>query len=231
MPKVRVIQATKGTLANKLPVAAYCRVSSNSEDQRHSFVAQVREYTARIAENDKWELAGIYADKGITGTSAQKRPEFQRLIEDCRQGKVKRILTKSISRFARNTQECLEYVRELKMLGVSVYFEKEGLDTADIAGELLISVFGSLAQEESSSIGSNMRKSYEYRMQSGKFIGNIAPYGYRWNNRSLEIYEPEAEIVRWIFNSYLNGIGRAQIARELNQRENSRNMWYITTIQ
>lgn len=231
MPKVRVIQATKGTLANKLPVAAYCRVSSNSEDQRHSFVAQVREYTARIAENDKWELAGIYADKGITGTSAQKRPEFQRLIEDCRQGKVKRILTKSISRFARNTQECLEYVRELKMLGVSVYFEKEGLDTADIAGELLISVFGSLAQEESSSIGSNMRKSYEYRMQSGKFIGNIAPYGYRWNNRSLEIYEPEAEIVRWIFNSYLNGIGRAQIARELNQRENSRNMWYVTTIQ
>ena len=103
MPKVRVIQATKGSLANRLPVAAYCRVSSNSEDQRHSFVAQVREYTARIAENDKWELAGIYADKGITGTNARKRPEFQRLIEDCRQGKVKRILTKSISRFARNT--------------------------------------------------------------------------------------------------------------------------------
>lgn len=231
MPKVRVIQATKGTLADKLPVAAYCRVSSNSEDQRHSFVAQVKEYTARIAENDKWELAGIYADKGITGTSAQKRPEFQRLIEDCRQGKVKRILTKSISRFARNTQECLEYVRELKMLGVSVYFEKEGLDTADIAGELLISVFGSLAQEESTSIGGNMRKSYEYRMQSGKFIGNIAPYGYRWRDRSLEIYEPEAEVVRWIFNSYLNGIGRAQIAHELNRQESNRNTWYVTTIQ
>ncbi len=231
MPKVRVIQATKGTLADKLPVAAYCRVSSNSEDQRHSFVAQVKEYTARIAENDRWELAGIYADKGITGTSALKRPEFLRLIEDCRQGKVKRILTKSISRFARNTQECLEYVRELKMLGVSVYFEKEGLDTADIAGELLISVFGSLAQEESTSIGGNMRKSYEYRMKSGKFIGNIAPYGYRWKDRSLEIYEPEAEIVRWIFDSYLNGAGRAQIAHELNQRENSRTVWYVTTIQ
>lgn len=218
MPKVRVIQATKGTLSDKLPVAAYCRVSSNSEDQRHSFVAQVKEYTARIAENEKWELAGIYADKGITGTSAQKRPEFQRLIEDCRQGKVKRILTKSISRFARNTQECLEYVRELKILGVSVYFEKEGLDTADIAGELLISVFGSLAQEESTSIGGNMRKSYEYRMKSGKFNTCCAPYGYRLSGTTLEIHESEAAVIRWIFESFLNGKGRYQIVSELNEK-------------
>lgn len=217
MPKVRVIQATKGTLADKLPVAAYCRVSSNSEDQRHSFVAQVKEYTARIAENDKWELAGIYADKGITGTSAQKRPEFQRLIEDCRQGKVKRILTKSISRFARNTQECLEYVRELKILGVSVYFEKEGLDTADIAGELLISVFGSLAQEESASIGGNMRKSYEYRMKSGKFNTCFAGYGFRLSDNGLEIIESEAEVVRWIFSSYINGMGTQAIAAYLSE--------------
>lgn len=216
MPKVRVIQATKGTLADKLPVAAYCRVSSNSEDQRHSFVAQVKEYTARIAENDKWELAGIYADKGITGTSARKRPEFQRLIEDCRQGKVKRILTKSISRFARNTQECLEYVRELKILGVSVYFEKEGLDTADIAGELLISVFGSLAQEESTSIGCNMRLSYKYRMEQGQFVGCCAPFGYFLINGTLVINEPEAAVIRQIFEWYLSGVRRSDILTRLN---------------
>ena len=114
MPKIRVIQATKGALADKMPVAAYCRVSSDSEDQRNSFAAQVKEYTRQIESNEQWALAGIYADKGISGTSAHKRPEFLRLIEDCKQGKVKRILTKSISRFARNTVECLEYVRELK---------------------------------------------------------------------------------------------------------------------
>ena len=233
MPKVRVIQATKGTLADRLPVAAYCRVSSNSEDQHHSFVAQVKEYTTRIAENDKWELAGIYADKGISGTSAAKRPEFQRLIEDCRQGKVKRILTKSISRFARNTQECLEYVRELKMLGVTVYFEKEGLDTADIAGELLISVFGSLAQEESTSIGGNMRVSYNYRMEQGRFVGCCAPFGYFLKNGTLIINEAEAAIVRKVFEWYLSGIRKTDILENLKamqQSEPSRMKWNLSSL-
>ena len=218
MPEIRVIQTTKRPLADKLPVAAYCRVSSNSEDQRHSFVAQVREYTARITENPKWALAGIYADKGITGTSARKRPEFQRLMEDCRQGKVKRILTKSIARFARNTQECLEYVRELKALGVSVWFEKEGLDTGDITGELLVLIFGAMAQEESTSIGGNMRQSYAYRMRHGLFNTCFAPYGFRLSGNNLEIEAEEAKVVRWIFSSFLDGVGAQSIADILTQK-------------
>lgn len=219
MPQVRTIQATKGLLAEKLPVAAYCRVSSDSEDQRNSFVAQVKEYTARIESNAQWTLAGIYADKGITGTSAKKRPEFLRLIEDCRSGKVKRILTKSISRFARNTMECLEYVRELKMLGVSVYFEKENMDTAELSGELLVSIFGSIAQEESASISSNMRWSYERRMKAGEFNTCFAPFGYRIQNGALVIQEDEADIIRWIFQSYVDGMSQSEIARILTEKE------------
>lgn len=213
MSKVQVIQASKGASTERVPVAAYCRVSSKSEDQGHSFAAQVREYTAQIESNPKWMLAGIYADEGISGISARKRPEFQRLIEDCRQGKVKRILTKSISRFARNTQECLEYVRELKLLGVSVCFEKEGLDTRDMAGELLVSVFGSLAQEESISISKNVRMSNQRRMERGEFISGLTPYGYRRTGAQLQIYEPEADIVRWIFRQYLNGVPEKDIVK------------------
>lgn len=230
MPQIRTIQATKGLLADKLPVAAYCRVSSDSEDQRNSFVAQVKEYTARIESNEEWTLAGIYADKGITGTSAKKRPEFLRLMEDCRNGKVKRILTKSISRFARNTMECLEYVRELKMLGVTVYFEKEGMDTGQLSGELLVSIFGSIAQEESASISSNMRWSYERRMKAGEFITNFAPYGYRLENRALCVFEPEAENVRWIFNAFLGGMSRSEIACQMMERDPSKQTWQERTI-
>ena len=215
MPKIKVIQATKGALTDKLPVAAYCRVSSDSEDQRNSFAAQVKEYTRQIESNEQWALAGIYADKGISGTSARKRSEFLRLMEDCRQGKVKRILTKSISRFARNTVECLEYVRELKALGVSVYFEKEGLDTGGLSGELMLTIFGSIAQEESTSISSNMRWSYEKRMKAGKFITNYAPYGYRLNHGKLEIYEPESAHVRWIFKAFLEGMSKIEIASHM----------------
>ncbi len=218
MPKIKVIQATKGALADKMPVAAYCRVSSDSEDQRNSFAAQVKEYTRQIESNEQWALAGIYADKGISGTSARKRSEFLRLMEDCRQGKVKRILTKSISRFARNTVECLEYVRELKALGVSVYFEKEGLDTGGLSGELMLTIFGSIAQEESTSISSNMRWSYEKRMKSGKFNTCFAPFGYRIEDGKLVIYEPETEIVRWIFQSYVNGMSQTEIANTLTAR-------------
>ncbi len=225
MPKIRVIQATKGALADKMPVAAYCRVSSDSEDQRNSFAAQVKEYTRQIESNEQWALAGIYADKGISGTSAHKRPEFLRLIEDCKQGKVKRILTKSISRFARNTVECLEYVRELKALGVSIYFEKEGLDTGGLSGELMLAIFGSIAQEESTSISGNMRWSYEKRMKAGEFIGTVAPYGYRWKDGSLEIYEPEAEIIRWIFESYLNGVGPTEITSRLKSSMAGQRKW------
>ena len=131
---VIVIDATEHPQKVKLRVVAYCRVSSDSDDQLNSFAAQNRYYTTLIASKDNWALVDIYADEGITGTSAQKRADFQRLMADCRRGLIDRVLTKSVSRFARNTKECLEAIRELKALGIGVQFEKEHLDTATMSG-------------------------------------------------------------------------------------------------
>lgn len=233
MPDVIVINARTKRQTDKLPVAAYCRVSSNSDDQRNSFASQVKEYTTQINVNDEWALAGIYADEGISGTSAKKRPEFNRLMDDCRQGKVKRVLVKSISRFARNTLECLEYIRELKMLGVSVYFEKENLDIATLSSEMLIAMLGSMAQEESTSISQNMCWSYEKRMKSGEFITNTAPYGYRLIGGKLVICDEEAETVRRIFREYLNGQSTEMIAQQLNgeRADSNKTVWLPTTIK
>lgn len=235
MPKqVYVINPISGAMQDKLPVAAYCRVSSNSDDQRHSYYAQVKAYTEQIESNPEWTLAGIYADPGITGTSAAKRKEFQRLMKDCRAGKVKRILVKSVSRFARNTKECLEYVRELKMLGVSVYFEDKKIDTATFSSEMMLAMFGSIAQEESVSISNNMRWSYERRMQSGEFNTCFAPFGFRIESGKLVVFQEEAEIVKWIFNSYLNGLSRTRIAELLTEKNIStrgkKDVWTKRTI-
>lgn len=233
MPEIRYIPAVGAPKNAKLPVAAYCRVSTDSDDQLNSLSAQVREYTKQIAANPDWELAGVYADEGITGTSIKKRNEFKRLMRDCEAGKVKRILVKSVSRFARNTTDCLQYLRQLSALGVTVYFEKEGIDTAKMSSEVMLTMSGAFAQEESNSLSTNMRWSYQKRMQAGTFIGNIAPYGYIWKNGTLEIKDDEAEIVRWIFRSYLDGMSRSEIAAKLNSMEHepsNRPVWYKTTV-
>ena len=148
MPEVRVIQPI-AEQAKKQRVAAYARVSSDSADQLNSFATQVEYYTSTIQAADEWEFAGLYADEGVTGTTADKREDFQRLLHDCRAGKIDRILVKSISRFARNTLDCIQTVRELKQLGVAVVFEKEGIDTGSMGSEMLLSILGAAAQEES----------------------------------------------------------------------------------
>ena len=216
--RVITIEATEKPQNAKLRVAAYARVSSASDDQLNSFAAQNRHYSDLISSKDNWRMVDIYADEGITGTSAEKREDFQRLLADCRRGLIDRVLVKSISRFARNTKECLETIRELKSLGIGVYFEKENIDTATMSGEMMTALFASFAQAESESISGNMRWSYQRRMQSGSFITCKAPFGYRLPEGKLEIEESEAEIVRLIFRRFLSGYSTTEIAAEISKR-------------
>ncbi|RAQ30115.1 Transposon Tn3 resolvase [uncultured Ruminococcus sp.] len=218
MPQVKVIQPI-AEQAKKLRVAAYARVSSDSADQLNSFATQVDYYTGYIQSKDEWEFAGLYADEAVSGTTADKRDDFQRLLADCRAGKIDRILVKSISRFARNTIDCLQTVRELKQLGVAVEFEKEGLDTGNMGSEMLLSILGAAAQEESLSISKNLKWSYRRRMKSGDFITCSAPIGYILKNKTLIPNPQEVPIVEYIFNSYLAGKGIVEIASELTEME------------
>ena len=215
MPEIRIIEA-KTPDQKKLRVAAYCRVSSDSADQLASYLNQVSRYTEFIEQNPEWVLADIYADEGLTGTRVDTRRDFQRMMRDCERGKIDRILVKSISRFARNTQDCLTTVRQLKLLGVSVYFEKEKLDTAGRGGEMFLSMYSAGAQQESVSISQNQRWSYKRRMERGDCISYRAPYGYRFKYGTLHIHEPEAEVVRRIFREYLSGKSKQQIVDGLD---------------
>ena len=216
--KVIVIEATKRPEEQKLRVAAYCRVSSDSSDQMNSFATQLNYYTALISSKENWVMIDLYADAGISGTSAKKRPDFQRLLSDCRMGRIDKVLVKSISRFARNATDCLETIRELKSIGVGVYFEEQNIDTSNMTGELLTAMFSAIAQKESESISGNMRWSYQHRMKKGEFITCKAPFGYRLKDGMLEVYEPEAQIVRAIFDLYLAGKSKNEIAAQLNAR-------------
>lgn len=200
-----------------LRVAAYARVSTASDEQLNSYAAQNRYYTDLITAHQGWKMVDIYADEGISGTSADKRQDFQRMMADCRRGLIDRILTKSIARFARNTKDCLDAIRELKSIGVSVYFEKENLDTSIMSSEMITAIMASLAQRESESIGSNMQWSYQKRMESGEFNTCKAPYGYRLIDGKLVIENSEAEIIRYIFSQYLQGRNREEIAAELKK--------------
>lgn len=219
MPQVKVIEPI-AIQAEKLRVAAYARVSSNSEDQLNSFSTQVGYYTDYIQSKDEWEFAGVYADEAVTGTKTDKREDFQRLIRDCKAGKIDHILVKSISRFARNTLDCIQTVRELKQLGIAVEFEKEGIDTSSMGSEMLLSVLGSAAQEESLSISKNLKWSYQKRMRSGDFITCKAPIGYVLKGNTLVPDPLEVPIVEYIFFSYLAGKSIEEIATELTVMEN-----------
>lgn len=217
--KVIVIEAAQRPETQKLRVAAYCRVSSDSSDQINSFLAQMNHYTALISGKENWTMADLYADEGISGTSAEKRPEFQRLLADCRRGLVDKILVKSISRFARNAKDCLETIRELKSIGVGVCFEEQNIDTSNMTGELLTAVFAAIAQKESESLSAKMRWSYQYRMKSGIFLPSAVPFGYVIRDKKIVVDEERAEIVRGIFRDYLAGQSMANIAARLD-REN-----------
>ncbi|MCM1509056.1 MAG: recombinase family protein, partial [Ruminococcus flavefaciens] len=217
MPTVTIIKPiTENENGVKLRVVAYCIVSSDSADQLNSYMAQMTYYSGKFENSETETLVDLYADEGISGTRDDKRAEFQRLISDCRKGKIDRIYTKSISRFSRNTKDCLKNIRELKALGISVFFEKENLDTAKITDEIMITVLGGLAQEESISISQNMQWSIQKRMQKGTYIASNQPYGYDKINGQLVVNEAEAEIVRRIFDEYLSGFGINSICKNLN---------------
>lgn len=176
--RVIVIPAHDEIIARKLRVAAYARVSSSSEDQLNSYRVQNQYYSELISGNPDWEMVDIYADEGITGTSVEKREDFQRMMRDCRKGKIDRILVKSISRFARNTKDCLAAIRELKELGVSVQFEEQGIDTSKVSSEMVTAIMASLAQKQSEAISGNVKWGVQKRMQDGTFIPSYLPYGY-----------------------------------------------------
>lgn len=216
MSEVRLITPITRQGAQKMQVAAYCRVSSNSADQLNSYAAQIRAYKKIIGARDDWELVDIFADEGLTGMKSETRSEFQRMIRMCELKQIDLIVTKSISRFARNTKDALAYVRKLKLLGVGVMFEKEGISTLSMGDEMLLNTFAALAQEESQSISMNQRLSIVKRMELGEYIDSNAPYGYRLVNKMLEVDESEAAIVRNIFSLYLQGFSTGEIARELN---------------
>lgn len=217
MPQVKQILPYGQQAARKLRVAAYCRVSTNSADQLNSYANQIKQYTKTIKNNPLWELVEIFADEGISGMQAENRPEFQRMIRMCELRQIDLILTKSMSRFARNAKESLEYVRKLKLLGIGVRFENQGIDTLSLGDEMIINTFSALAQEESEATSQHLRLSIVRRMEAGEFVDSNAPYGFRLVNKKLEIYEPEAERIREIFKKYINGWSAHEIARWLTE--------------
>lgn len=217
--KMTVIEPTIApSLKRKIRVGAYCRVSTDHNDQKHSFEAQRLHFTLLYAHSIEYELVDIYADMGISGTKTEIRPEFQRMLDDARCGKIDRVVCKSISRFARNTKDCLTAMRELKRLNVTVAFEKEAIDTARISDEIMITIMEGLAQEESASISRNVRWSIKKRMANGTFKVARVPYGYTKNERRDLVIDPEkAAVVRRIFTLYLSGYGTRKIAVLLNE--------------
>ena len=225
--EVTVIPATKTARQNvnkqkderKIRVAAYCRVSTDQEEQENSFKNQVDYYTRYIASHPEYELAGIYADEGISGTNTKKREEFKRMISDCETHKIDMVLTKSISRFARNTQDCLENYRKLKNLGVVVVFEKENIKSTETTGELLLTILSSLAQDESRNISENTKWGIRSKFQKGIPHDNASKFmGFdKGSDGRLVVNEEEAKLVRRVYREFLEGFSCSTIAARLNE--------------
>ena len=205
MKKVSVIVPKKPLIKPKIKVAAYARVSRESERMQHSLSAQISYYNELIQKNLDWEYVGVYADSFISGTDIKKRTEFQRLMQDCSEGKIDIILCKSISRFARNTVDLLEAVRYLKSIDVEVRFEKERINTLSTDGELMLSVMAEFAELESKSISDNLKWAIRKKFEQGK-QWHTAAYGYRWNGETFVVEEREAEAIKVIFQNYLNDV-------------------------
>ena len=215
MRKISKIERKIPQMPSRKKVAAYARVSMETERLHHSLSAQISYYSDLIQQHPDWEYVGVYADDGISGTRAESRTEFNRLLADCDTGKIDIVLTKSISRFARNTVDLLETVRHLKELGISVRFEKERIDSLTEDGELMLTLLASFAQEESRSISDNVKWGIRKRMQNGIPNGHFRIYGYRWEGDELVIVPEEAEIVKRIFQNFLDGKSRLETEREL----------------
>ena len=229
--------AAQQTVKRQLRVAAYCRVSTDDEEQLTSYEAQQNYYTDKIMTNHDWTMAGIFADEGITGTSARKRPEFLRMIRMCKQKKIDIVLTKSISRFARNTVDCLNYIRALRALGIAVIFEKENINTLEADSEILITMLGAFAQSESESISANVRWGKRQAMREGKAnIQYDRLYAYeKGDDGNPKVIPEQAEVVRSIYNQYLTGASLRMIKERLESEQilnvAGNPQWTITAIR
>jgi len=218
-------------------VAAYCRVSTKQDEQLNSYEVQTQYYTEKINSEPKWSLAGIYADKGITGTSTKNRDAFNRMIRDCKKGKIDRIITKSISRFARNTLDCLKYVRMLKEINVDIFFEEQGLHSTDPGAEFYITIYGSIAQSESENTSANVRWGKEQAAKEGKVIFSYKNFlGYKQGlDGKPEIIPEEAEIIKIIYDRFLKGDSLINIANYLTEQgiltPMKRNKWSSQTVR
>ncbi len=217
---VQVIRPTK-EFAGEAGIkrfAAYCRVSTDSDDQINSFLTQVRYYTEVAREDPTLELVDIYADEGITGTCMNKREEFKRLLKDCSLGKIDIVYVKSIQRFARNSLECLEAVRKMKDCGVTVFFENDKIDTAKMSSEMILYIKSAFAQNEALAYSKRVSTAYRMKMEDGSFLTYHAPYGYRWDGQRLIVVPEEAEVVKKIYELYLSGNGVSRITSFLNKK-------------
>jgi len=220
MKKITKIEenTTDSFLKPKLRVAAYCRVSTDSDEQLVSLQAQKTHYETYIKANPEWQYAGIYYDEGVSGTKKENRTELLRMISDCESRKIDLIITKSISRFARNTTDCLEMVRKLVDLGVYIYFEKENINTQSMESELMLSILSGLAESESISISENSKWAIQRRFQNGTFKISYPPYGYENIDGQMVINHKQAEVIKFIFTESLLGKSAQKIADDLNYK-------------
>lgn len=218
VPRQRTFSViTSAPEIRKTKVAGYARVSTAHEDQQSSITIQRQHFLSHAALHNEWQFVGIYCDI-VSGTKKEKRPELQRLLQDCKEGKVNLVLTKSISRFARNTTDLLEMVRSLSVLGVGIVFDREHIDTRMMDSEFLLTLLASLAEDESHTISSNCRWGIQKRFRDGTYRVATAPYGYDVRDGNLVINDAEAAVVRKIFDAYRNGASMRSIARNLNDR-------------
>ncbi len=218
MRTVTRVEAPIPQMPQRKNVAAYARVSMETERLQHSLSAQISYYSELIQKHAGWQYVGVYADDGISGTKISRRDEFRRMVEDCEAGKIDIILTKSISRFARNTVDLLNTIRRLKELGVSVRFEKENIDSLSEDGELMLTLLASFAQEEVRSISENVKWGTVKRFQKGIPNGQMKIFGYEWVEGQLTIIPDEADIIHWMYREYMKGASRIEIGRALNEK-------------
>jgi DNA invertase Pin-like site-specific DNA recombinase len=226
--------SAKSTKMKKLKVCAYCRVSTDKDEQLNSYENQVDHYENYIKDNKDWEYVGIFADEAVSGTSLKNRTEFKRMIQECLNGKIDMILVKSIARFGRNTADILQYVRLLRDNNVAIYFETERINTLNSDGEVLLSIFSSLAQDESRQTSERVNWGNDKSFKKGKVYGNGNLLGYDISDGKLIINEQQAEVVRFIFNNYIDGDGTVQICRKLEKLNiktvSGKNKWSPSTL-
>ena len=225
-PNVRIIPAKQPIMGmsvqqKKVNVAAYCRVSTEQEEQQNSYQVQIEYYTNYINSNPEWTLAGIFADEGISGTQTKNRTEFNRMIRMCKKKKIDLVLCKSTSRFARNTVDCLDHIRLLKSLGIGVIFEKENINTLTAQSEFILSLYSSFAQAESESISKNITLGNQMAFKEGKVRYNFKYLlGYKKGDDGKPVIIPEeAEAIQLIFKLYIDGGSTHTIAQELNNKK------------